>query len=117
MGPTFHGNPSGADAGAAGAAGGGGACAGVAEDESAGAGGGAGVCALAASAIAIAAAAMDRRITVVFECIDTIPPGKDLCMMGKATTADPELMHRRAAASEWHFPPENATFHRSEEST
>ena len=72
-------------AGAAGAAGGGGACAGVAEDESAGAGGGAGVCAPAVNAIAIAAPAIDRRIAVVFECIDTIPPGEDLCMMGKAT--------------------------------
>jgi hypothetical protein len=33
-------------------------------------------------AIAIAAPAIDRRIAVVFECIDTIPPGKDLCMTG-----------------------------------
>jgi len=78
MGPTLQVGA----AGAAGAAGGAGACAGVVEDESAGAGGGAGACAPAVSAIAIAAPAMDRRIAVVFDCIDTIPPRKDLCMMG-----------------------------------
>jgi len=79
MGPTLHVGEG------AGAAGGGGACAGVADVESAGAGGGAGACAPAVSANAIAAPAMDRRITVVFECIDTIPPSKDLCVMGDDT--------------------------------
>jgi hypothetical protein len=63
-------------AGAAGAAAAGAAAGAWAEDESAGEVGV--VCAPAASAIANDAPAIDRRITVVFEYIDTIPPGKDL---------------------------------------
>jgi hypothetical protein len=35
----------------------------------------------------------------------------------KAITAVPELQYPEAAASEWHFPQENATFHRSGKGT
>ena len=55
---------------------------------------GAGVCAPAVSAIAIAAPAIDRRIAVRFDCIDTIPPRKDLCMMGMNV-----LRHSRRAST------------------
>src|ERR1039458_7545592 len=85
IGPTLHVGEGAGAAGAAGGGGGAGACAGAVEGESAGAGGGAGVCAPAVSAIAIAAPAIDRRIAVAFDCIDTIPPGKDLCVMGDDT--------------------------------
>src|ERR1039458_4829652 len=84
IGPTLHVC---AAAGAAGAGAAAGACAGAAAGAVAGAaeesaGAGAGVCAPAVRAIAIAAPAIDRRIAVVFECIDTVPPREDLCMMG-----------------------------------
>src|SRR5580698_4112818 len=74
MGPTFHGNFSGAGAGVAAGA----AAAGAGVEES---GVGVGVCAPATSANVnaapvIAVPAMDRIVTLVFDCIDMNPPEK-----------------------------------------
>ncbi len=77
MGPTLQ---VGEAAGAAGAAAGAGVCA--AGSVEAGAGAGAGVCAPTVSANVSAAPAIDRSITVEFECIDKIPPEK-ICEVRK----------------------------------